>query len=471
MIFCILQLLAVEARSNNTFHSTFNGTVNGTVHGSNGTNTTGATPDMLRGVNVGGWLVLEPYITPSLFLEFNSTNGTERNIPVDEYHYWKKLGKTEAERRLRQHWDTFYTEEDFLAIKKAGLNTVRIPVGYWAFKTLKNDPYLSGVQQEYLDRAIGWAHKHGLKVWVDLHGVPQSQNGFDNSGLRSIGYPGWFNHTENIDLTKSVLRQVFAKYAGNVSATYPGTIIAIELVNEPLTDKLSMTKLKRFYEDVVDDSHLLNRANHSLVIQDGFKQTGYWDRFLPHDKIVIDHHHYEVFSNSLLSLLTAEHLVSVQKWAAGVKKELSHHPSIVGEWLAALTDCTPWLNGVGLGARYAGESPYKNKKIGSCANINNWSKWSSLKKKDTRKYIEMQLDQYEQNSNGWIFWCYKTETAIEWDFSRLAKLGLMPQPLTDRKYIRHGVDPDAKKKSAGRRVEPWVTAAVGFAVLAAWAVV
>lgn len=411
--------------------------------------TTGTYPHILRGVNLGGWLVLEPYITPSLFLEFNSTNGTEKDIPVDEYHYWKKLGKEEAEVRLRKHWDNFYTEKDFSDIKGAGLNMVRIPVGYWVFSTLKSDPYKSDIQQEYLDRAIEWAHKYGLKVWIDLHGVPQSQNGFDNSGLRSIGYPGWFNHTENIDLSKKVLHKIFSKYSGNFSAEYPGTIIGIELVNEPLSTKLSLKKLKSFYEDVVDDSKKVNRASHTLVIQDGFQKIGYWDEFMTSENILIDHHHYEVFSSSALNMLTADHLKSIQNWSADVKKELKHHRAIVGEWLAALTDCTPWLNGVGLGARYAGEKPYNNKKIGTCADINDWSKWSLQKKKNYRKFIEMQLDQYERNANGWIFWCYKTETSIEWDFSRLVDLKLMPQPLSDRKFIVNGQDPDAKKGESG----------------------
>lgn len=427
------------------------------TNSTNYNDTTGTYPRILRGVNLGGWLVLEPYITPSLFLEFNSTNGTEKDVPVDEYHYWKKLGKEEAEVRLRNHWNTFYTEKDFSDIKAAGLNMVRIPVGYWAFSTLENDPYKSEIQQEYLDRAIEWAHKYGLKVWIDLHGVPQSQNGFDNSGLRSIGYPGWFNRTENIDLSKKVLHQIFSKYSGNVSAVYPGTIIGIELVNEPLSTKLSLKKLKNFYEDVVDDSKNVNRAKHTLVIQDGFQQIGYWDEFMTSENILIDHHHYEVFSSSALNMLAADHLKSIQDWSASVKKELKYHRAIVGEWLAALTDCTPWLNGVGLGARYAGEKPYNNKKSGTCSDINDWSKWSLRKKKDYRKFIEMQLDQYERNTNGWIFWCYKTETSIEWDFSRLVDLKLMPQPLSDRKYIVNGQDPDTKKGESGSvAVNKWI---------------
>jgi len=31
--------------------------------------------------------------------------------------------------------------------------------------------------EAHLDNAIGWARKNGMKVWVDLHGAPGSQNG------------------------------------------------------------------------------------------------------------------------------------------------------------------------------------------------------------------------------------------------------------------------------------------------------
>lgn len=56
------------------------------------------------------------------------------------------------------------------------LNHVRIPIGYWAFEVGPGEPYIQG-QLPYLTEAIGWAGLHGLKVIVDLHGVPGSQNG------------------------------------------------------------------------------------------------------------------------------------------------------------------------------------------------------------------------------------------------------------------------------------------------------
>lgn len=409
----------------------------------------------LQGVTIGGWLLLEPYITPSLFLEFNSTgsNSSSSDIPIDEYRFCEKLGYEEAENRLRSHWDTFYNESDFEDIKSLGLNMVRIPIGYWAFQTLEDDPYVSGAQ-EYLDKAIEWSYNNDLKVWIDLHGVPGSQNGFDNSGFRDIGYPGWFNTTENVDLSYEVLQEIYAKYGSfEMSEKYPDTIIGIEVVNEPLSTEISIQNILDFYENTYYDARYIQDTNNTIVFHDAFKELGYWNDFLTyksnitngtlnHYNIMIDHHHYEVFTAEALEMNITEHLSSIKGYSEGVKKELKHHPAVVGEWLAALTDCTPWLNGVGLGARYEGAAPYQNDRIGSCSDINDFSKWTDNRKKNYRKYIEMQLDQYESQMNGWIFWCYKTETSIEWDLSRLVELGLFPQPLDDRQYIVNGTDTD-----------------------------
>ena len=100
---------------------------------------------------------------------------------MDEYTYTQALGKDEAYRRLSQHWNSWITQDDFYQIAGAGLNHVRIPIGYWAVAPLPGDPYVQG-QVSVLDKAIGWARAAGLKVMLDLHGAPGSQNEFDNSG-------------------------------------------------------------------------------------------------------------------------------------------------------------------------------------------------------------------------------------------------------------------------------------------------
>jgi glucan 1,3-beta-glucosidase len=114
----------------------------------------------IRGVNIGGWLVLEPWITPSIFQAYGG------NI-VDEYTLTQQAGN--AESVLQSHWASWATQGDFQKIAGAGMNLVRIPVGYWAFQKYDGDPYIQGAA-EYLDQAIGWAADAGLNVWVDLHG-------------------------------------------------------------------------------------------------------------------------------------------------------------------------------------------------------------------------------------------------------------------------------------------------------------
>ena len=81
-----------------------------------------------------------------------------------------------------------------------------------------------------------WCEEIGLKVLIDLHGAPGSQNGFDNSGRR--GDVNWFQpgNLTNIDRTLDILD----KFAGlMVNWIYDGTISettleGIEIVNEPL---------------------------------------------------------------------------------------------------------------------------------------------------------------------------------------------------------------------------------------------
>jgi glucan 1,3-beta-glucosidase len=48
------------------------------------------------------------------------------------------------------------TEEDFQLIQAAGLNTVRIPIGYWAFD-LNDEPYVQGQISKYLRPTVDYS--------------------------------------------------------------------------------------------------------------------------------------------------------------------------------------------------------------------------------------------------------------------------------------------------------------------------
>ena len=95
----------------------------------------------LRGVNLGAWLVLEKWMTPSVFA------GVEAS---DEWGFSQTPG---AREKLENHRQTFITESDFAWIKAHGLDAVRLPIGYWTLE--ENAPYISGAQ--HVDDAMKWA--------------------------------------------------------------------------------------------------------------------------------------------------------------------------------------------------------------------------------------------------------------------------------------------------------------------------
>ncbi|KIV82735.1 hypothetical protein PV11_04820 [Exophiala sideris] len=369
----------------------------------------GSTP--VRGVNIGGWLVLEPWITPSIFTPYGGS-------VVDEWTLCQNVPN--AESILQSHWSSWVSLGDFQKIADNGFNLVRIPIGYWAFQKFDGDPYIQGAAG-YLDSAIGWARQTGLKVWIDLHGAPLSQNGYDNSGHRST--PEW-STDDSIDQTLSVISQISQKYG---TSAYSDVIAGIELLNEPLIQSLPGGKsaVQGYYESgfsIVHDS-----GDAYVVIHDGFLNPSAWDGVLTGsgtNGAIVDHHEYQVFTDSGVALTPAEHVSEVYSsantWGNGYDKFV-----IVGEWSAAMTDCAPYLNGYGTGARYDGSfsgSSY----IGSCSAIDNIGSWSSDYKTDTTNYISAQIDAFESKAQGWIFWNFKTENAPEWDLFQLLDNGVWP---------------------------------------------
>lgn len=122
----------------------------------------------IRGVNAGGWLVLEKWMVPSSVFA-----GLPDSVQ-DEFGLCEYLNKTEAEKRLRAHWNTWVTETDFALWARTGINHVRVPIGYWAIDIKPDEPWVSG-SWEYVVKAAEWSKKYGLQLMIDLHGAPGSQ--------------------------------------------------------------------------------------------------------------------------------------------------------------------------------------------------------------------------------------------------------------------------------------------------------
>ena len=434
--------------------------------------------DHIKGITIGGWLVTEPYITPSLYNNATSMNRGNISI-VDEYTLCFALGYNKSLSILSEHFETWITEDDFQEISESGFNLVRLPIGYWAWKVdhasglyveniTYSDPYVSeGLQLGYLKKAIGWAEKYGLKVWIDLHGLPGSQNGFDNSGERILrSNLGWLNEAHTKKLTLAIWSKMFKEFIG-----YSDSIVGMEIVNEPLSTKIGIDDITEAYYEAFDLFKFRQRKsndsvvadNMTFVIHDAFEPIGYWNlQFNPQyvnvssqyynltnitynsQDISVDHHHYEVFTESQLQESQYQRLINIINYGDSIYgSELSSHGAVVGEWSGALTDCATWVNGIGIGSRYDGTyydnmtmySSNDDSVIGACTSQDDISSWSQEYKEHVRQFIEAQLATYSSRTSGWIFWNWKTESAGEWDFLKLRDAGLFPTPFDNYTYF------------------------------------
>lgn len=328
---------------------------------------------------------------------------------VDEYTLTQSLGPSAAQSVLNSHWATWITEDDFTEISSMGLNHVRIPIGYWALAPIAGDPYVQG-QLSYLDLAVGWARTAGIKVLLDLHGAPGSQNGFDNSGR--AGAIDWAQG-DTIDQTNAALSALAGRYAADSDV-----VTAIELLNEPMSPTIGLSTVQSFYWSGEAAVRAKN-GNTAVVIHDGFANIdSAWNGFMNTasgvSNVILDTHIYQIFSDGEVSRTPSQHIANACSNIASI--EQTDKWTIVGEWTGAQTDCALWLNGYNKGARYDGSFDGSNggQGYGSCEDKQTGTVDGMLPidKTNLRMFVEAQMDAYETHT-GWIFWTWKNEAAPE----------------------------------------------------------
>ncbi|KAJ1930077.1 hypothetical protein IWQ60_000620 [Tieghemiomyces parasiticus] len=376
--------------------------------------------DKIRGVNLGGWLVLEPWITPSMFTQFDGKPASEQG--VDEYTFCQKLGPEEARRQLTQHWDTWVTEDDIRTLASYGINHIRIPIGHWALDIANDEPFVKG-SFPYAVKAVHWAKKYGMKVIIDIHGQPGSQNGFDNSGIR--GPINWQKRPEFMERSLKVVQQVAQYFA---DPQYQEVVTMIQPVNEPANWGLDMNDVRKFYTDAYKS--ITAASPHFIAdFHDAFLPLTTWNDWKATcPKSYMDTHIYHVFDTGLLAKNATEHLQLTCQQKAQVADLSARIPTMVGEWSLGTTDCAKWLNGYGRGARYDGTylTTAPTCPTCSCVGERDVRYYTPEYRHFLRQFTETQMDAYEAGA-GWIFWNFKTEMAPEWDYMLGVKEGWIPK--------------------------------------------
>ena len=322
----------------------------------------------LRGVNLGGWLVAERWITPSLFA------GTDAH---DEY----TLSETaEGRERLRTHHQAFLTEEDFRWIRDNGLDIVRIPVGYWIAGDAK--PFVGAIDR--LDWAFRMARKYDLEVLLCLHAAPGSQNGEHHSG--QSGDAAWFRDTGHRARTFEVLVELAERYADHER------FWGLELLNEPRGSWRARRVLRKFYRRCYRALASRLGPQTRVVFSDAFRPRT-MSGVVPatgDTPVMMDVHWYH-FGTWGARILPLDWYYRILERRIGVIRRLKRDQEIiVGEWSGALAQRV----------------------------IDRYPK--DQHRRIVREHVRRQLQVYS-HADAWCYWTYKHEHGGIWGLRSLVE--------------------------------------------------
>ncbi|XP_002987782.2 probable glucan 1,3-beta-glucosidase A [Selaginella moellendorffii] len=289
-----------------------------------------------------------------------------------------------------RHRNNFITEGDFQFLASKGINAVRIPVGWWiAYDPNPPKPFVGG-SMKALDNAFTWASKHNIKVIIDLHAAPGSQNPEDHSASRD-GVSTW-RQEENIAQTLEVIDILASKYSSHPA------LLGIELLNEPNAADVDLDTLKSYYKQGYQ--RVRSKSPNAYVIMcqrlgsDPMELVNALDP--GSTNVVLDVHYYNYFTGEFKG------------------KTIQWHINYINN------------------ERKSDIARLKNAKNAPLIFVGEWSNQVDVPgatDDDFTRYGTAQLTVYKDASFGWGFWSFKTfDKNIHWDFKRSVEKGHLRLP-------------------------------------------
>ncbi|KAI3942663.1 hypothetical protein MKW92_036026 [Papaver armeniacum] len=298
---------------------------------------------------------------------------------LGEYQLSNGHGPKNATKVLTEHRNSYVTREDFQFLSQHGINTVRIPVGWWITKDPNPPaPYVGG-SLAALDNAFKWAQDFGIKCIVDLHAAPGSQNGKDHSSSRD-DFIEW-TKSDNIQQSLDAIKFLASKYGSHPS------LLGIDLLSEPHSPEVPFDTLQKYYNDGYDIVRKHSATAYvvlcQLISNDGADPdpTVLYNANTGNGKsnVVVDLHYYHnnpSFANMSLQE-NINYLYDTRKTQMDSLNAADGPLVFIGEW----------VNEFGKGM------------------------WSQ---KEYQKYGSAQLDVYGEASFGWAYWSLKNDAANHW---------------------------------------------------------
>jgi aryl-phospho-beta-D-glucosidase BglC (GH1 family) len=271
---------------------------------------------LLKGMNLGGFMVMEPWMCPA------DSGG----LP-DTYSIIKELdsrfGVAEEQTLIRDYQQDWITTQDFVNLKNAGFNVVRVPVwwgNFYPIANVSNSGWRSDAFTE-LDWVVSQAAAQGIYTIIDMHGVVGGQSTSDDTGQQNVN--AYWTNSNDQGNTAYMWWEIANHYKGN------GNVAGYDLINEPMNAPSNSAVISAYaslYTTVrsADPSHI-------VIIEGTF---GSWDwSMLPSPSsegwtnVVYQMHEYEWNDSE----------AQVEQGSVNQVNDFNNHaswnvPGYVGEW-------------------------------------------------------------------------------------------------------------------------------------------
>lgn len=179
---------------------------------------------VLKGINLGGWLLQETWMC--------AVKGAECNL--DSIHLLESRGFTEEQIRTLylSYADNYITEWDIKNIASMRMNCIRLPFWYRNFMDDDLNFYTDDPDEnpgfQLTDRLIGWAEKYDLYVILDMHGCPGGQSTNHCCGTLNQ------NELYTVEANQEAMERLWVAIAERYKDS--GTVAAYDIMNEPMNN-------------------------------------------------------------------------------------------------------------------------------------------------------------------------------------------------------------------------------------------
>jgi endoglucanase len=280
----------------------------------------------LRGVNLGGWLVMEPWMTPA-----DSGGLPDTYSIIQELD--NRFGVAEEQSLIQTYQQSWITASDLANIKNAGFNAVRVPVwwgNFYPIANVSNSGWRSDAFTE-LDWLVNNAASQGLYVIIDMHGVVGGQSTSDDTGQQNQNQY-WSNGNDQGN-TAWMWWQIANHYNGNP------TVAGYDLINEP-TGAPNNNAVISAYEGLYNSVRSAD-PSHIIIIEGTW---GNWDwSMLPSPSsegwtnVVYEMHEYQYNSSE----------AQVEQGSTNQVSDFNNHasydcPGYIGEFNDMYNDSSVW---------------------------------------------------------------------------------------------------------------------------------